>query len=134
MLHYYAYILHTHIFSSFVCLFYTCLGMYAICFTMWCPITVGTFTFSIYKKNTSLKCIISIAHIMFLHCYNNNVRMSQVSLLNLGVGVTSFSWGFFLFLDDAFMIYCLFSQVVVALWSSRLEGDLTSPDQIQPWS
>ena len=54
------------------------LYMYVIRFTIDVP------------KNTYFECIISIAHIMFPYWYNK-VRMSQVSLLNLGVEVTSLS-------------------------------------------
>ena len=58
-----------------------------------------------------------------LHCYDN-VRMSQVPLVNLQREQPHCGEGF-LFLMDAFMIHVLFSRVVVALRSLWWEGGVT---------
>ena len=59
-----------------------------------------------------------------LPCYNN-VRTSQVSLINLRWEQPHWGEGF-LFPMDVFMIHFLFLRVVVALRFSRYEGDVTS--------
>ena len=88
--------------------------MYAIYFTMWCPMVTCS------QNNTLLKC-----HTYnVLHC-SNNVRTSQVSLINLQWEQPHWGEGF-LFPMDVFMIHFLSSWVVVALRFLRWERDVTS--------
>ena len=74
-----------------------------------------------FYQNTYPECISS----SYIKCYYNNVRISQVPLINLWWEQPHWGEGF-LFPMDAFMIHFIFLRVIVALRSSRCEGAITS--------